>query len=74
VLHLPWFLNVKTVVADGKPMGVRDGAVRLPADTKRVEMTWTPRPDIPASSYERAVNLYKQEYRMRYERFLTDGK
>ncbi len=74
VLHLPWFLNVKTVVADGKPMGVRDGEVRLPADTKRVEMTWTPRPDIPASSYERAVNLYKQEYRMRYERFLTDGK
>jgi len=73
VLHLPWFMSVNSVEADGKQLAVSGNAVNLPAATRRVELRWTAKPKVAALSYDKAVAEYKAEYRRRYEQFLRTG-
>jgi hypothetical protein len=73
VLHLPWFLEVSRMVADGKPVPVQDGAVRLPADTREVRMEWSSRLHV-RMSYDRTVTSYEAEYRRRYALLLRTGE
>src|SRR5438067_2542831 len=70
VLHLPWFMTVSTVTADGKKLTVSNQAVVLPSNTKEVQITWQKKTDAPALNYENAVKDYKTEYRHRYEQWL----
>lgn len=74
VLHLPWFMNVTSVTANGKSLRVAGGAVQLPVETREVRIAWTKKPGTPAMSYTRAVENYKSEYRRRYAEFLRTGK
>ena len=70
VLHLPWFLNVSAVHADGKPVAIKSGTVALAPTTSTVIVEWT-RNALPSDmpqSYADAVARYKQEYKERYER------
>lgn len=70
VVHLPWFMQVASVSADGKPVTVKDGAATVPANTKEVSLHWARKADAPALSYQHAVDDYKAEYRKRYEQSL----
>jgi hypothetical protein len=75
VLHLPWFLNVTSASADGKPVPITSGSIELEPATREVTLNWVRRslpPDMPIS-YADAVERYKQEYKERYERS-TAGK
>jgi len=74
VLHLPWFVRVSLIHADGKAVAGKGPAVTLPAGTKRVQIEWTMKPESPPLSYTIAVENYKKEYRKRYEEFLKTGK
>jgi len=75
VLHLPWFLDVRGLKADGKSLTPgKDGAVVLPPDVRTVEFSWTKHKNAPALSYAKAVQDYKKEYRRRYEEFQKNGK
>ncbi len=73
VLHLPWFMSVQSVQADGHPQAVAGDAVTLPVTTRQVELRFTARPNAANLSYDRTVAEYKAEYRRRYERFLRTG-
>ncbi len=74
VLHLPWFMSVSAVTADGKQALIKDGAVVLPPATRKVEITWTRKADTPALSYADAVRDYRTEYTRRYVEFLRTGQ
>ena len=74
VLHLPWFMNVSAVTANGKKLSISNGAVVLPVSVRGVEITWQQKQDPPKLSYENAVKDYKVEYRRRYEQWTQTGK
>jgi hypothetical protein len=68
ILHLPWFMNVTSVNVDGKRLRLTNRQVELQPTAKSVHITWTRRPlssDVP-SSYDVAVQRYKDEYARRY--------
>ncbi|NYF78877.1 hypothetical protein [Granulicella arctica] len=72
-LHLPWFMEVSSVVADGKPLPVVKGTVTLAPTIHTVQIHWSKRSDTPTFSYKQAVEDYKQEYARRYQQYLQDG-
>ena len=73
VLHIPWFMNVHSVMVEGENLNVRNNAVVLPKGAASVEISWEKKQDTPPLSYDKAVNAFKEEYRKRYDRFLQDG-
>ncbi len=70
IVHLPWFMQVSAVEADGRHVSPTGNALTLPAGTHQVRLHWTRRPDAPALNYESTVNSYKTEYTMRYKMLL----
>jgi len=64
VLHLPPFVNVISVTADGKPIQIQDGAWPLPVQTQRVHISWKGQP-WPQISFEDVVKAYIKDYRNR---------
>ncbi len=67
VVHLPWFVDLKSATTDGKPVKATDGALSVPPETKEVRIHWTLKPGVPRQSYESAVREYKAEYARRYQ-------
>ncbi len=61
VFHTPWFIRATSASADGRPVTIADGAIRVPPGTRRVEMRWT-RSAEPNLSYQEAVRLYLDKY------------
>lgn len=72
VMHLPWFVDAKTATAtaNGKPLNVNAGAIVIPAGVQNIDLTWhrVALPEDYPKSYASAVELYKREYRERFER------
>ncbi len=73
VVHVPWFIDLKTATADGKPVQATDGTLTVSSATRAIEFHWTVKPNAPRLSYERAVSNYKAEYARRY-RALMQGE
>ncbi|MCG6957975.1 MAG: hypothetical protein LJF04_18440 [Gemmatimonadetes bacterium] len=73
VVHVPWFMSVRSARADGRPVSVRGGALSLPPGARNVTLTWTRRADKPAISYDTTVGEYKAEYRRRWEEWTRGG-
>jgi len=71
-VHIPWFLSASGATADGVPVPVVDGALRLPAKAREVRLTWK-HLSYPNMSYSRTVASYKQEYRRRYQHLMETG-
>jgi hypothetical protein len=68
ILHLPWFMDVSQIEADGKSVFAKDGIVELSSSVQHVSWHWKPLAlpaDFPVS-YEAAVKQYKAEYARRY--------
>ncbi len=70
VVHLPWFVELKSATADGHPVQVRNGAQNgalvVTPETRIIELHWRVRPDTPRLSYNAAVAAYEAEYARRY--------
>ena len=73
VLHLPWFMQASSVVADGTALKIAGEQVEIPAEARSVELTWAKKASAAQMSFERSVAAYKASYRRRYEAFLRDG-
>lgn len=73
IIHLPWFMNVTSVKADGRTVSVRDDQVFVSPETKNVEIKWKERTEKPKLSFINSVNEYKKEYKRRYEEYLKNG-
>jgi len=74
VVHLPWFMDVRRAVADGRVVPVRGGELRLGPATRSVALAWTRRPGAPALSYDATVQSYRREYRRRWEAWLRGAR
>jgi hypothetical protein len=74
IIRLPWFYEVRNVVADGKPVRVRDGEVVLSPGVRTVFISGEFKPGTPEMSFSKIVRDYQIEYRKRYAEFLKTGK
>jgi len=63
-------MDTRTATADDRAAAVADGVIRLDPGTRRVELTWRRRTDVPALSYDAAVRDYTTEYRRRWETWI----
>jgi hypothetical protein len=72
VLHLPWFMSVSELNADGKKLPVKNNSVILPVDCKQVSIKWQKKSE-ENFSYQKTVDDYKDEYSRRYYEFLRNG-
>ena len=70
VVHLPWFVEARSAAADGRPVQIAGGEVRLAPTARMLTISWARRPDAPALSYDATVESYKGEYRRRWERWI----
>ena len=70
VVHLPWFMDVRRALADGRAVPVRDGALRLRPGAHTLQLLWSRRADTPAMSYDSTVLSYRKEYRRRWGRWI----
>jgi hypothetical protein len=73
ILHLPWFMEVKAVIADGQKLTITDEQVVLPLTVKTVRVDWKTRPGAEPVSYQATVAQYKVEYAKRYQEFMRTG-
>jgi hypothetical protein len=67
VVHLPWFVELKSATVDGKPASASRGMLAVGAEAKEIHLHWTIKADTPHLSYEQAVEAYKTEYARRYQ-------
>jgi hypothetical protein len=67
VIHLPWFVDLKSATADGKDLQAANGALAVSPGTKKVHIYWTLKSNASDLSYERTVKDYKAEYARRYQ-------
>jgi hypothetical protein len=70
VVHLPWFMNVRGVTVDGKPVHPAGGTLVVAPNAKEIHWRWAVRSGAPHMSYDRAVADYKTEYARRYEELM----
>ncbi len=70
VVHVPWFVQLRRAVVDGREVSASEGALRLPAGARSLRLSWTRRAGVPAMSYDRAVDDYKRAYRQRWEAWI----
>jgi hypothetical protein len=61
LFHLPWFIELQAAELDGQAVSATDGAIKLPADAKRLELKWTWK-TTPDLSYQKGVGLYTDKY------------
>jgi hypothetical protein len=74
VLHLPWFMRVTSVQANGKKMKMNGFEVELPINSKTVNIEWVKQPSTLALSFKNTVRNYEKEYREKYRVFMETGK
>ena len=67
VVHLPWFVELRSATADGKPVQPVAGALVVSPETKEIRLHWVVTANAPPMSYARAVDAYKAEYAQRYQ-------
>lgn len=74
ILHLPWFMDTKEVLADGKSLPITKDEVELPLAVSNVSIVWKKRVHSEPLSYDRAVEQYKIDYAARYQQFQQTGQ
>jgi hypothetical protein len=70
VIHLPWFVELKTATVDGKTADAGKGALSVSSAAKEIRLRWTVKADKPHLNYQRAVDDYKAEYARRYQELM----
>ncbi len=73
IIHLPWFVTVKSATADGKPVEVHNRSLSIPASSRQVRVSWTVQRPAPEMSYRSSVKAFKAELHRHYQKFLRDG-
>ena len=70
VIHLPWFVDVKSAMADGKRVDAAHNELVVSPTAKEVYLSWAVKADAPHLSYQRSVDAYKAEYARRYHELI----
>lgn len=67
VIHLPWFVDLKSATVDKTPLQPTDGTLVVSPAAREIRLHWTLKADTPPLSYQYAVDKYKAEYARRYQ-------
>ncbi len=59
--HIPWFLDLKSAMVDGKAITAKDRVLVLPADARQLDLKWTHNSK-PELSYQKGVENYVDRY------------
>lgn len=73
VVHLPWFVELKSAAADGKPLAAHDGTLIVGPDTRTIDLQWTVKSSTARMSYKQVVAAYEAEYARRYRELMHGG-
>ncbi len=73
IIHMPWFVTVKSATVDGKPVAVHRRSLSVAASSRQVNVVWTVASPAPEMSYGSAVKAFKAELYRHYRMFLRDG-
>lgn len=73
IFHIPWFVEFKEAMADGKKIEAEEGVLPLSSETKEVHIRWEMKL-VGAMSYDYFVQEYKEKYRAKYQEFLEKGE
>ncbi len=74
ILHLPWFMKVNSITANGVELQRAGDAVFVPPNGSELHIQWERRKDAANISFHRTVESYKAEYGKRYEHLLRTGE
>ncbi|MEW6456673.1 MAG: hypothetical protein AB1410_08195 [Acidobacteriota bacterium] len=74
IIHIPFFVDLISAKADEKKAKIKDQTILIPSATKKVELLWKKKSEIPEFSYEKTVKDYKEEYRKKFKEFLEKGE
>jgi hypothetical protein len=74
IIHLPWFARVSSATVDGNAVAFDKGWISCAADARTVKLSWALAPGSGGISYEKAVVNYTDEYRRRYDQWISGGK
>lgn len=72
IIHLPWFLDVVKVTADGELISVIDNSINLEPDVNIVKIHYSDISQLPEMNYKKYVEDYKHEYKKRYHEYYTN--
>lgn len=73
IVHIPWFMQLQSVTADGKNVSVQNGEVKVPGNVKEIRFHWERKADTPGLNYRKAVDDYKKEYARRYVTYMHES-
>ncbi len=73
VVHLPWFVTVKSATVDGKAVEVHQQSLTIPPTSREINVVWSVRSPAPTMSYRSAVKAFEAELQAHYQKFLRDG-
>lgn len=59
--HIPWFVDLRSAMVDGKLVTAKDRVIDLPAESRNLDLKWT-RNSTPALSYQKGVEHYVDRY------------
>jgi hypothetical protein len=66
VIHVPWFMQLKSAMVDQTAVQATGGTLVLSSAAREIRLQWTLKPNTPPLSYQRSVDEYKAEYTRRY--------
>lgn len=67
VIHIPWFVTLRSATADGQPVRAIGGVVAVSPHTRVVRLEWVRKPGATMMSYQGAVRAYEAEYARHYQ-------
>lgn len=70
VIHLPWFVKLKSATVDGKSADASKGTLSVSSAAKEIRLRWTVKADTQHLSYQQTVDDYKAEYARRYRELM----
>jgi hypothetical protein len=70
VIHLPWFVELKSATVDGKSADASKGTLSVSSAAKEIRLRWTVKADTQHLSYQQTVDDYKAEYARRYRELM----
>ncbi len=70
VIHLPWFVELKSATVDGKSADASKGTLSVSSAAKEIRLRWTVKANTQHLSYQQTVDDYKAEYARRYRELM----
>ena len=72
-MHLPWFADLKSAMADGKAVPLSNDTIALRPHAKEIHLRGVIKPNTPHMSCEQNFEAYKAEYSRCCQRLICEG-